>query len=396
MPASPPSAPIAGLWRRDALIAAAYALVVVAFAASGIVTNGLLWWAPAGPGAVSTVVLLLACASLVARRTRPGLVLAVAAPLSASVIMADGQIAAYFLLFEALFTPVLHGSRALARLTTRLALGGAGLALLAALVTDAPGSLVLAVGVVLVLTVLTPLMWAWEVRHHHEARHAAERLVGLEQKLTASRARHAVEAERRSIAHDLHDVIAGHLSAVSLHTSLAATLEERGARERSLAAARDASHDALRDLRWMIGVLSAEDAGALPAPTLTWPTLAARLRDRDPTARIEIDPALDGEEPALEDPAVRSALLRLAAEAVTNAVRHGEAPFVLEVSVGEDAVELVMRNGRRASVPTGTGIGRGAIAHRAAAVGGVASSGPEGECWVVRAVLPVTAEVVQR
>src|SRR5690606_14665312 len=148
--------------------------------------------------------------------------------------------------------------------------------------------------------------------------------------------------------------------------------------------------------RSMIGVLSAEDAGALPAPTLTSPTLAARLRDRDPTARIEIDPALDGEEPALEDPAVRSALLRLAAEAVTNAVRHGEAPFVVGVSVAGDAVELVMRDGGRGGGRMGRGVGRGSIARLAAGVGGVGRSGQEGVWWVVLAVLPVTAGVVQR
>ena len=58
-------------------------------------------------------------------------------------------------------------------------------------------------------------------------RQQAEVHVCVEHELAESRAAQAVEAERRSIAHDLHDVIAGHLSAVALHSSLAASLEDR-------------------------------------------------------------------------------------------------------------------------------------------------------------------------
>ncbi|MFP3361482.1 histidine kinase dimerization/phosphoacceptor domain-containing protein, partial [Planococcus sp. SIMBA_143] len=80
-----------------------------------------------------------------------------------------------------------------------------------------------------------------------------------------------VEAERRSIAHDLHEVIAGHLSAVALHSCLAASLEEPAARERSLATSRASAQAALRDLRAMIGMLADEHTGTLPSPTLDWP-----------------------------------------------------------------------------------------------------------------------------
>ena len=61
------------------------------------------------------------------------------------------------------------------------------------------------------LVVSTPLLWGWEVRHHRDARVTAETLAEMEHELAATRAAHAVETERRKIAHDLHDVIAGHL-----------------------------------------------------------------------------------------------------------------------------------------------------------------------------------------
>ena len=214
------------------------------------------------------------------------------------------------------------------------------------------------IAVIATLVVMTPLLWGWEVRHHRGARQAAEHLAGLEHELATTRAAHAVETERRSIAHDLHDVIAGHLSAVSLHTSLASSLEDPAARDRSLHTARDCAHAALRDLRSMIGVLSSEQAGALPEVTLDWSSLAARLRDRDPAAQVRIDPAVT--DPARVEPSVQAALLRIGAEAVTNAVRHGRAPISLDVEVAGGEARLELRNRRTDSSEAGGGVGRGA------------------------------------
>ena len=380
--------------RRDLLVAAAYAALVVALPVLGLDGNGLLgaeggWALP-----VSLTVLLVACASLVWRRRRPELALAVAGPLSLAEILLGGQISAYFLLFEALFEPVMHGSRRLALLTTRAAIALGVLCLLAALVAGLPGQAVLLVAMLAALMISTPLLWGWEVRHHREARRAAEQLAGLEHELAATRAAHAVEAERRTIAHDLHDVIAGHLSAVSLHTGLAASLEDPAARDRSLTTARDCAHAALRDLRSMIGVLSSAEAGALPAVTLDWPSLTARLRWRDPQARVELDPAVT--DPARIEPSVQAALLRIAAEAVTNAVRHGEAPLTMAVALedGKGAVTFTLTNRRATTDAPGTGVGRGTIAHRAEAVGGSAGSAPAREdpqLWQVHARLPARA-----
>ena len=379
---------------RDLLVAAAYAALVVALPVLGLDGNGLLgaeggWALP-----VSLTVLLVACASLVWRRRRPELALAVAGPLSLAEILLGGQISAYFLLFEALFEPVMHGSRRLALLTTRAAIALGVLCLLAALVAGLPGQAVLLVAMLAALMISTPLLWGWEVRHHREARRAAEQLAGLEHELAATRAAHAVEAERRTIAHDLHDVIAGHLSAVSLHTGLAASLEDPAARDRSLTTARDCAHAALRDLRSMIGVLSSAEAGALPAVTLDWPSLTARLRWRDPQARVELAPAVT--DPASIEPSVQAALLRIAAEAVTNAVRHGEAPLTMTVVLedGPGAVTFTLTNRRATTDAPGTGVGRGTIAHRAEAVGGSAGSAlarEDPQLWQVRARLPARA-----
>ncbi|WME23267.1 sensor histidine kinase [Brachybacterium sp. GU-2] len=379
---------------RDLLTAGIYAALVVGLALSGISNSGFLGEGPQWSRGVSVALLLAACASLCWRRSRPLVPFVVAGPLATAEIIGGGQISAYFLLFEALFVPVMHGSRRVARTCTAISIAAAAAAMLAALLGGLPGPAVFLVAMISGLMVSTPLLWGWEVRHHREARGAAERLAGLEHELAESRAAQAVEVERRSIAHDLHDVIAGHLSAVALHSSLAASLEDREAREGSLAASRASAQAALRDLRSMIGVLADEGTGTLPSATLDWPSLAARLRARDPSARVEIAPALT--EPARVGPAVQAAALRIGAEAVTNAVRHGRAPIRLTAGIQEGAVRIELVNGRDGAEPLGAGMGRAALAHRALAVGGTASSGPVPDAdgspgWRVEAVLPLDA-----
>lgn len=384
---------------RDLLIAVAYAVIVLLLAVSGAANSGFLSPGRGWPVGVSVALMLVACASLLWRRRRPAVTLVIAGPLSVAEILVGGQISAYLLLFEALFDPVMHGSRALAVRTTWAAslLGAAGM--LALLFSGLPGPAVFVLAMIALLLVTTPLLWGWEVRHHRDARQAAEQLAGLEHELAATRAAHAVEAERRSIAHDLHDVIAGHLSAVSLHTNLASSLEDPAARDRSLATARDSAHAALRDLRSMIGMLSTTEGAALPEVTLDWPSLTARLHGRDPEAQVSIDPAVD--DPALVEPAVQAALLRIGAEAVTNAVHHGKAPISLDIRVESGTVVLELRNRRSEASMPGTGVGRGTLSHRAAAVGGRASSEPVAAdapgtgpaSWRVLARLPVQAAV---
>ena len=386
--AAPPSSPERPrIARRDVWSALGYAALVLLLASSGLANRGLLYQLTSWPLTVSLAVLLVASLGTLWRRRAPVVTLLVTGALSLAELLLGGQIAAYILLFDAFFVPVLHGSRRLARATTAGAVALTVLALvLTATLTASPEN-VMIVLMVASLVVLVPLMWGWEVRHHRDARQVAETLAAAEHELASVRSTRAVEQERRRIAHDLHDVIAGHLSAVTLHTGLAASLQEREARDRSLSTARESARAALRDLQSMIGVLSTEDSGQLPVATLDWDSLTQRLRGRDPAARVEVAEAAT--DPAQVEPSAQAALLRIASEAVTNAVRHGAAPISLVVEVTEGEVSLMLENRRAEADRPGTGLGRGAIEHRAQAVGGQADSGAiDADRWRVQARLP--------
>lgn len=356
----------------DVRVALLYVAIVTVLALTGLRNDPVLGAELLWPAAVSLPLLIVGAASTVLRRRAPVVVLAVAGPLSVIEILGGGQLGAYLLLFEALFEPVNHGSRRLARATTVLGTALSVLAFALAWIIGGFGPHLWGVLLLATLLVMTPLLWAWEVRHHRQARRDAEALAAAEQALARSRAQQEVEAERRRIAHDLHDVIAGHLGAVSLHTGLAATLPTSEARDRSLATAGESSRAALRDLRAMITVL-AEDAEAAPEVTVDWEALADRLRGGDPAAGIELDPA--AADPERVDPAVRAALLRIATEAVANALRHGRAPMSLRLHRKGEEVVLTLRNARDGG-PVGTGLGRDSLSARARAVGGTARSGP--------------------
>lgn len=342
-----------------------------------------------------TAVLAIGALAVAWRHRAPALVLGVTGGAALLGLVLAGHLGGYLLLFEALWAPVTFGRGRIPRLTTALGLVLAAVLGVLGVLGGGLEGLVLGLLIVLAL-IVTPLAWGWEVRHHREARAAAEALARAEAQLATERAERAVEREGRRIAQDLHDVLAGHLSAVALHTSLATALEDPAARETSLLTAREAATAALRDLRSVIDVLTGQEAaGAAPTATLSMRRLAARLDLGPGTSSGIVDERI--EDPEHLDAAVRSALLRITAEAVTDALTHGAPPFRLDVSLTGGDVLLTCANalpdpaGSGAAggpAQRGAGLGIRAMRDRAAAVGGSLTAGPVGDQWEVRARLP--------
>lgn len=361
---------------------------------------------------LSLVLLVAAAISTLWRKQRPGLVLLVAGLGATAALLLSGELAALFLHFEAILCAVLYGSRALARFTTVLCLMlTTAVGLLAVSVPalqDFWLALVLQTAVVLIL----PLLWGWEVRHHRQARTEAEKaaatqrqLAVREQELAQARTALQVQEQRRRIAQNLHDGVAGHLSAVALQTAVLRTDGMRTAdpetRDKVLDSIRTASVDALAEMHRLIDVLRDDHGLDGEHQQLdhqqSWSTLRARLHASFPEAQVTTvqDAArlLDG-----VSPDVAEAVVRIAQESVTNILKHA-APGDVQVRLQQEQDTVVFTAdsayGAGSQLP-GAQLGVQSMALRAQETNGRFHAGLDttGSRWRVEATWPVTASAV--
>jgi signal transduction histidine kinase len=250
-----------------------------------------------------------------------------------------------------------------------------------------------------VLLTAVAIGWGLFVRVRRELivslRDRAERLEA-EQRQRVEQAR---EAERRRIAHEMHDVLAHRLSLLSVH---AGALEFRpGAPPEDVAEAagviRATAQTALEELRDVIGVLreEADEGTQPPQPTLAQlPALLEESRAAGMTVHAQVDPGLD----ALPDALARTAY-RVVQEGLTNARKHAPnaAVSVTIAAAGGEGVRVEVSSRRPVGVgaaplaSAGGGVGLIGLAERLALVGGDLRHGPdEHGDFVVRATLPWT------
>jgi signal transduction histidine kinase len=235
--------------------------------------------------------------------------------------------------------------------------------------------------------------------------HSAER-----QAIASTLLEHTARGERARIAHELHDVVAHHISmiAVQAETARLATpgMPETGARR--LLEIGDTARAALTEMRRLLGVLrdDARDTTAAHEPAATRPGA-----ERRPQPGIEqLNDLLDGARsasgagvrlivsgsPAALDPGVELAAYRIIQEALTNARRHARGAAVdVELHYHPDTLRLRVRDngpGGPATAPIG-GHGLLGMRERATAVGGQLRTGPaELGGYLVEATLPAKTQ----
>jgi signal transduction histidine kinase len=253
-------------------------------------------------------------------------------------------------------------------------------------------------------------------------------LVREQRRLRAVESQKVVVAERTRIARELHDVVAHHMSAIVIRAQAAERLapDQPEVAVDALHWIADTGKEALTGMRHAVHVLreadddrravdvalhddgrSAEparhgDRAAEPArhgdgraAELAPQPMLADLRaivERLAPVGLDVEIALPDPLPAV-DPQVELAVVRIAQEGVTNALRHAEARHAV-VRVAEQAGHLVLAvddDGRSGKAPAFSASGHGlrGMAERAAACGGrldIARSDLGG--WSVRATLP--------
>jgi signal transduction histidine kinase len=250
---------------------------------------------------------------------------------------------------------------------------------------------------VLLASLAPAATWAGIAWH---ARREADAQIAARQAIVGTLMEHSARGERVRIAHELHDVVAHHISmvAVQAETARLTTPGMPAAGAQRLSAIGDTARAALTEMRRLLGVLREdshpEGADRRPQPGLgQLNDLLDEARDASGTATRLI---LRGS-PVTLDPGVELAAYRIAQEALTNARRHAPGAAVdVEVHYTEDALLLRIRDngpGPAAAAPVG-GHGLSGMRERAWAVAGEMRSGPApGGGFLVEATLPTKAEV---
>ncbi len=244
-----------------------------------------------------------------------------------------------------------------------------------------------AINVPIVLAVVAWGMFARARRQLVVSLHDRARRAESEQQLRIEQARYL---ERARIAREMHDVLAHRISLVSLHAGALEFRSDAAPEDvaKSAAVIRSSAHQALQDLREILGVLRAEVAAgepgaeAAPAAERPQPTLAdiPRLVEESRQAGMRVSltcDAADLERFAGVPASVGRTAYRVVQEGLTNVRKHApgaETQVRVTGRAGEGLV-VEVRNRWPVGVPAGVsipGAGQGltGLIERAAIAGG--------------------------
>ncbi|MDH4307397.1 MAG: sensor histidine kinase [Acidimicrobiia bacterium] len=243
------------------------------------------------------------------------------------------------------------------------------------------------------LTTAIPLALGREVYQRRKRIEELEERAERAEREREEQAARAVADERARIARELHDVVAHKMTVMTLQAEgarrVAGTIDPRvtGA----LDAIREAGHEALSEMRRMVGVLRTdpEHPSLTPQPGLAdLASLAADMTEAGVQVTIDVD-----DTPQLPD-GVDVNVYRIIQESLTNSLRHG-GPGVtatVRVKAADDCISVeVCDDGRGVNLESnGGGHGLVGMRERVTLLGGKLDAGPRpGGGFRVVATIPV-------
>jgi len=224
---------------------------------------------------------------------------------------------------------------------------------------------------------------------------AADRAQAAEQVRLLSE-REVVARERASIARELHDVVAHHVSMIAVRAATApySVPELSAAGQAAFAEIAEEARAALTELRVALGVLRSSDGAPEEAPQPRIDDLECLVK-RMIGAGMDVTMTSSGQVRQLPG-SVELCCYRVVQEALTNAGRHAHGSKVrVELSFGSDAVAATVSNSpvlssRGPARPVQAGFGLTGLRERVAMLRGEFDAGPDrAGGFVVRAVVPV-------
>lgn len=202
-----------------------------------------------------------------------------------------------------------------------------------------------------------------------------------------------VEQERNRIARDMHDVVAHSLAVVIAQADGARYAQETdpGAIDGALSAISATARDALADVRLLLGQLRHPQTEG-PQPALADLT---RLLDQLRASGLTISFTTKGT-PLQLGTGQQLAVYRIVQEALTNALRHGDAKqeVVVRFQWGADELKMTVTSALVAAPATAElrlGHGLAGMKERAALVGGSLTTRVDDLHFIVVAHIPATA-----
>ncbi len=201
----------------------------------------------------------------------------------------------------------------------------------------------------------------------------------------------AVELERARLARELHDLVSHSVGVIAVQAGAGdVLLDEQPERAREALHAIEASaREAMTELRRLLGLLRDDGADDLaPQPTLDQLSeLAERVRATGLDVRLEVDV----DSPEL-DSATQLSVYRIVQEGLTNVLKHANASRVdVGVRRSGDRVEIEVSDNGRSSSPAALsagGHGLAGIAERVSLLGGELEAGGDTGGFTLRALLP--------
>jgi signal transduction histidine kinase len=217
-------------------------------------------------------------------------------------------------------------------------------------------------------------------RDWSETRRAVDAQVAV---TAQERSKRTLLEERTTIARELHDVVAHHMSVVAIQAEAAPYRVENPPPEleKAFATIRENALIALSELRRVLGVVRAADYEAPDAPQ---PTLAALdgLLDNVRTAGLEVEKVITGAVRELPQ-GIELSAYRIIQEALSNSMRHSPGSTArVEISYVLGGIGLRIVNGAPTmGVPPSPGAGHGitGMRERVAMLGGEMTAGPAGD-----------------
>ncbi|GLZ30310.1 hypothetical protein Lesp02_24990 [Lentzea sp. NBRC 105346] len=208
------------------------------------------------------------------------------------------------------------------------------------------------------------------------------------ERLVATAVIGAQREERISLARELHDVVAHHVTGmlVQAQAALEVSDEDPQAAHRLLPGIVRSGTDALGAMRRLVGTLrQGEIDMATTDPGADVLALVERTRELGLEVRARIDL------PAGLQPEVGRSVLRLVQESLTNVHKHAVAPTMIEVELSrvEDRLRVVVSDDGRGGPVQAGGYGLVGMRERVDLLGGHFEAGPAEHGWQVTAELPL-------